>query len=188
MSHYVYPVDFFFWTKAKNHARNKEKLMGMVESTLKETASDHEGKWPCVVNTEFFAMLDGKAHDYWWLIQEELYPAMDAMFDEMPELTVPKRSTVVETWYNRYEEGYSQDVHAHTARTLSGIYLVDLQEENTTAFFSYGATSNFFVNAQKRAAEAVEGDIILFPSHLLHYVLPSKKPRTTIAFNIQCEF
>ena len=39
-----------------------------------------------------------------------------------------------------------------------------------------------------RTSYAKEGEIIIFPSEMYHYVDPSVTDRVTISFNVQCEF
>lgn len=185
MSHHIFPVDWVFWTKAQNHERNKNFISEQINKKLNITKDDHVGIWSCDVNTEFF---NPETHKYVDVVVTEIYPALDKMFDEIDTLIKPKTSTVTNIWYNKYDKGQNQEVHSHFGSDISGIYLLDLNEENTTAFYSFGASTTNTAKEIYKANKLQEGDIVLFPSHLLHYVLPSVKQRTTIAFNINCEF
>jgi len=186
MGHYIFPTDFIFWTKAKNHEANKVALKEIVKSRLEETVGAQSKKWLCDVNTEFFNQdNNGKYKD---LVVAEIYPALDELFTEIPTLKMPKVSTVDNIWYNHYSIGENQEVHTHFGAALSGIYFLELNEPNNTIFYSYSASMSQLGEEVKKTEFIKEGDIVLFPSHLLHYVLPSTKERTTIAFNIRCEF
>jgi hypothetical protein len=186
MSHYIFPTDFIFWTKAKNHEANKADLEKIVKNRLEETVGAQSKNWLCSVNTEFFNQDNiGKYTD---LVLAEIYPALDELFAEVSTLKAPKVSTVDNIWYNHYSIGENQEVHTHFGAALSGIYFLELNETNNTVFYSYSASMSHFSEPAKKTEFIKEGDIVLFPSHLLHYVLPSTKERTTIAFNIKCEF
>jgi len=186
MAHYIFPTDFIFWAKAKHHEDNKFILQKIVQESLQETEGAQLKNWLCNVNTEFFNQNTiGKYTD---LVLAEIYPALDALFEEIPTLRTPRVSTVTNIWYNHYAVGGNQEVHSHFGTTLSGVYFLELNEPNNTVFYSYGASMSQFVTGSKQTKFIEEGDILLFPSHLLHYVLPSTKERTTIAFNVECEF
>jgi hypothetical protein len=186
MSHYIFPVDWIFWTKAKHHESNKKHLSQVINNKLNLTKEDTKSNWDCSSNTEYFKQFDSGT--YLEIISHEIYPALDEMFTEIDSLIKPQTSIVTDIWYNRYEKGQKHEVHGHPSSDISGIYLLDLNEENTTVFFSFGASVTKTVDPTYRTNKLQEGDIILFPSHLLHYVLPSLDTRTTIAFNINCEF
>jgi hypothetical protein len=189
MSHFIYPSDFIYWTKSKNHESNKKELIQNIIPNLDVTKDQHKNKWRCDLNTEFFNISEESVLKYRNLIINDIYPALDKMFEELP-LVPPKTSEITSIWYNYYKDNQFQEVHNHVQEykrpNISGIYLLKLEEENQTIFYSYQSSLNGFVNPV-RQIKAVEGDILLFPSHLLHYVAPCSKERITIAFNIKCD-
>jgi hypothetical protein len=185
MQHIFYN-DFVFWDKAPNHETVKAALLPMVEERLGTTKD--QNTWVCDVNTEFFSKHE-EPFKYASLVVDNVYPVLDKFFLEMPFLKAPQSSRVVEIWYNHYTPGQTQEVHSHTSRMdISGIYLLKLDEVNKTVFYSYPTTNTKLYCAAKQLVEAEEGDVILFPSHLSHYVLPCEKERISVAFNIRCEF
>jgi hypothetical protein len=186
MQHIFYS-DFIFWDKAPNHNELKTILLPMIEERL--TVTKEQNNWICDVNTEFFSK-DNDIGKYINLIVNSVYPVLDKLFAELNFLTVPKQSKVVKIWYNHYSSGHYQEVHTHSDGQvdIAGIYLLKLDEINKTVFYSYPTTNTKFYCETKQLIEAEEGDIILFPSHLSHYVLPCEKDRISVAFNIRCEF
>jgi hypothetical protein len=183
---HIFYSDFIFWDKAPNHNELKAVLLPMIKERLAVTKD--QNKWICDVNTEFFSK-DNDISKYINLIVGNIYPVLDNFFEELSFLTVPKQSKVAEIWYNHYNSGHYQEVHTHSGQMdISGIYLLSLEEVNKTVFYSYPTTNTKLYGAAKKLVEATEGDIILFPSHLSHYVLPCEKERTSIAFNIKCDF
>lgn len=185
MQHIFYN-DFVFWDRAANHETVKNVLLPLIEERLTNTKD--QNIWLCDVNTEFFSQHE-EPFKYINLVVDNVYPVLDKLFLEMPFLKTPKSSRVVEIWYNHYTFGQTQEVHSHgNHMDISGIYLLKLDEINKTVFYSYPTTSTRLHRNTKQLVEAKEGDIILFPSHLSHYVLPCEKERVTVAFNIKCEF
>ena len=186
--HFIFPCDFIFWKPAKEHKKIKEQLFPLINNNLDKTKDKQLNKWLCDVNTEFFES-DINNKKYFKLILNEIYPAVDAMFNEINNLRIPKQSTVTRIWYNHYNNLQGQEVHTHTGDgNLSGIYLLHLEEKNKTVFYSYVSGNSGLCHEHKKTDEIEEGNIILFPSHLLHYVLPSKEKRITVAFNIKIDF
>ena len=188
---YLFPGDFIYWSKLKNHEYIKKNLLPKIVNNLDKTQGSQNGKWLCDVNTEFFNLNISK---YLSLVTEEIYPALDGMFLELQKLSnnfkTPKISTVTNIWYNHYETNNNQEVHSHSIKTanFSGIYILNLNEENKTVFYSYNTSIVDMGLSSKQLKEAKEGDIIIFPSNLLHYVLPCEQTRDSIAFNISCEY
>jgi hypothetical protein len=185
--HYIFPSDFIFWKPANEHKKIKEQLITLIKENLNKTKDKQLNKWLCDVNTEFFEN-DINYQKYINLIVNEIYPAVDMLFSEVSNLKTPKKSTVTQIWYNHYNTSQGQEVHSHSGSSLSGIYLLQLQEENKTVFYSYSSTNSSLCSEIKKTTDIEEGNIILFPSHLSHYVLPCDKKRITIAFNIKVDF
>jgi hypothetical protein len=192
---HVFPSDFVYLTHAKDHEAIKNDLLPKICSGLKDTETDYVGRWDSPVNTEFFrACLNGTndvvkvAEKYGPLIDNEIIPAYTAMFEELkqlyPNYKTPMQSRLTEIWYNHYLKGDHQNVHNHgSGFGYSGFYILELKEENKTSFFSYTASSIGQVCGLDLKL-AKEGDIVIFPSQLMHYVLPCEGPRTTVSFNI----
>jgi len=183
---YLFFTDFIYWTPCENHYEIKKSILPKINRNLR--ATEGKNKWKCNVNTEFFTQFDTKV-DYDDLISRGVFPALDRMFEELTFLKRPTRSSIMEIWYNKYTAGGHQEVHSHGHDAISGIYFLELDEPNTTVFYSNHANELVsFVPSSKVMNEVREGYIVLFPSHLLHYVMPCTKNRITISFNIECEF
>ena len=124
---------------------------------------------------------------------ELLKPYVIAVLNEMVD--VDYTFTLDEVWKNTYHRYYHQEVHDHAGYELSFvIFMNDAQED---------ASRLYFVNERSRVTsplwgdlsglmgdnfsiEEKKGNIIFFPSHMLHGVSPHKSdiPRTTISGNI----
>jgi hypothetical protein len=103
-----------------------------------------------------------------------------------------------EMWVNVLDAGGRQAMHNHANSFISGVvYLTPTHAESRTVFMkSPGGTDYAFRNDHKGVApgpynsdkwvspEMQPGDMVLFPSYLMHAVPPNPGPRRiTMAFN-----
>ena len=82
-----------------------------------------------------------------------------------------------EAWYQQYLEGDTHQWHVH-GENFTGVYYLEFPEgcSKTEVCSPY--------NSRIIEVDAVEGDLIVFPSHYLHRGLPNHKDRKTIvSFN-----
>ncbi|MEL7470891.1 MAG: putative 2OG-Fe(II) oxygenase [Pseudomonadota bacterium] len=105
---------------------------------------------------------------------------------------------VKEIWINRMETGGAQKLHNHANSFISGIiYLSESHEGSLTMFHRPTQTNSFVMTNENkntkmtafnasvfRAPQVGPGDMILFPSYILHEVPPNQGgSRMTAAFN-----
>ena len=106
--------------------------------------------------------------------------------------------SIKEMWLNRLEHGGHQSVHSHANSFISGVvYLTRSHPSARTVFFkSMGGRDFAFANEHADARmgpfnapkwavpETRPGDMVLFPSYLLHEVPKNEGgTRVTLAFN-----
>lgn len=132
-------------------------------------------------------------------LKKDLKKCIDELFEKM---NVPLNYYFEDFWYNIYHKDHGQEPHDHLPSELnnnvsywSGIYYA--KNASPTTFLRTDFLSNalkFFNNKSNKLKnycdnvfpEVKEGDLLLFPSHLIHAV-PVKKDnhmRVTFAFNI----
>ncbi len=108
------------------------------------------------------------------------------------------RWSIKEMWFNIMDTGGFQSIHNHANSIISGvIYLTKAHPSSRIVFTkALGGTEYVFNNFNRRAAvgpyngvkwflpEIAPGDLILFPSYLLHEVPANQgAQRVSIAFN-----
>lgn len=198
-----WPSPFIFWTKVENHKELKEELVPKIyEQSMDmkyynkpmQIRKPGDSNWNCEVITTYFNRDDSNS-----IFSEEVLRSIVSKplnkFLVDPDCQVkskPSKTFIPEIWYNVYKEGYEQEIHAHHGATFSGIYLLELNEPNTTVFFSNSNSflyqkNNFYLGAYS-TEHIEEGNVILFPSEFAHAVKKSQNPRITISFNLICEF
>ena len=126
---------------------------------------------------------------------ELLKPYIIEVLSEVIDEDIPYGFTVDEVWKNTYYRYYHQEQHDHRGFELSFVIFMNDYQENDAQFY--------FVNERCRLTaeswgdisalmpdtipiEGKKGDIVFFPSHMLHGVSPhqSDTPRVTVSGNI----
>ena len=105
---------------------------------------------------------------------------------------------VKEIWINRMETGGAQKMHNHANSFISGIvYLTETHPSSATVFYRNSGVNTFQMSNENkrckigpynspifRVPDVSPGDVVLFPSYVLHEVPPNQgAPRLTAAFN-----
>jgi uncharacterized protein (TIGR02466 family) len=106
--------------------------------------------------------------------------------------------SIKEMWFNVMETGGFQSIHNHANSIISGVIYLTSAHPSSRIVFSkgLGGTDYIFNNFNKNAAvgpyngvkwflpQISAGDLVLFPSYLLHEVPENRGPqRISIAFN-----
>ena len=182
---YTFPGPFVWWGKVERHQEIKKVLLPQIDQLIKEIPEDLVvPHWNCTVHSSF-----GKGISFLRdpvLKKEIVWDPLDACLSEVTLTQRALTSRISEIWFNQYEANFFQEVHDHGGASFSGIYLLELNEANSTAFFHQGQVS--YLQGDFRTEEITEGNVIIFPSCLPHYVNPTLKKRTTISFNVFTEF
>ena len=199
---YIFSTNFGYWEKINDHERLKQKYFKIIQDDLNKNKKKFENdlKWNCECKTSFFNEKSGLELFEDDFLNSVIWNPMDNMLNELQKIMnfpVPKSSNIFKIWYNTYEVGEWQEVHDHKTKSTSicysGIYILELNEPNTTSFidnrridcWNMDESISCFYTSD---VNITEGSVILFPSELLHYVNPCKNNRTTISFNITSTF
>ena len=131
--------------------------------------------------TDFYDSEDNSA-EYITVFGESI---QDIMMDYSNMMGNP--AFVSRVWYERSKKGDSHNAHNHGATGYSGVLYVnfDSQQHKGTKFYSPFFDPNTG-DLLECVAEVEEGDLVLFPSYLLHEatVNESEIERIIISFNI----
>lgn len=208
---FLFPAHFVWWKKLKNHEEIKEKYLKLIDEDFKLNGDFYrENKtWSCDVTSSYFDsnMISPILDKYF--MDNVVWNSVDEMLLDLSvsyNLPVPKYSNIASLWYNKYQPGDWQEMHDHAICSLieetdkkvkkilrpafSGIYLLDLNEDNKTVFYSTNLVTCFSPdNSNSFTTQGIEeGCVILFPSELPHYVNRCVNSRTTVSFNIASNY
>ena len=100
-----------------------------------------------------------------------------------------------EVWKNTYHRYYHQESHSHPNSELSFVIFMNDYSENDAKFYFLNernrVTSTTWLSLSEGMEDSIyiepkKGDILFFPSHMIHGVTPHQSdiPRLTISVNI----
>jgi hypothetical protein len=117
------------------------------------------------------------------IIHEVIFPALNNMINEL-NLNKYTNKRIIDIWCNVYSPGGYAGVHNHSRSDISGVYILHNEEPNKTVFYNF--SNCMLLNVRKDTTELSEGNILLWPGHVLHESKPCDKNRVTIPFDIEC--
>ena len=133
------------------------------------------------------------------LEEEELYEAiLPSVYIFLKLLQIEDEIDIKlnEIWRTTYKKGGWQELHDHTPDSdVSGVLFLDEPDEDSGKFFFFNKQLAEIPSSLRRLSNIPscscvnyrQGDILFFPSHMLHGVTPHKsnKPRRTVSFNFK---
>ena len=134
-------------------------------------------------NTSYYS--PNSTIDYEQFTEEVVIPILDEVIEELDFNSYPLEN--IQYWYNRYNKMGMHELHNHPGSDLCLIYLLHLEEPNTTVFHNTAYPEPYIKNAIY-TEDLSEGKLIIFPHHLHHEVQWSEKRRYTIAGNIKFNY
>lgn len=165
----------FFQKSLSDWEKKKKILISMADNSIFLKNKD-------TVHSDFYSQQISHNELIAKLFQEEL-----TYFTKEKKLSICNLSN---SWFEKASTGEFHGVHNHGQLGYSAVCYVtyDKNEHTPTQFVSpindtqTGATEYY-------VPEINEGDLIIFPSALLHYTLPnnSKKQRLILSFNLKLE-
>ena len=120
-------------------------------------------------------------------------PSVD-LFSE--RLGKPFRFNLSNPWINCYERGSYQDIHDHIESDFSSVFFPQEQEDDFGKFYFYDRYGNSLSPKWKKLFGLYDrwtpnispGDIIFFPSNVLHGVSIHKSEKTRKSFSCNYSF
>lgn len=182
-----FPAPFIGWYPVENHTQIKDELLPKIYSHA--TKKQDCFKRQCTgLNSAPTTTFYHQSFDYFTddILNSIVWKPLNELFKEKQLQPTPIQSDVTGLWWNIYERGDSAAIHRHLSADFTGIYLLHNEEPNKTVFYNPGQPApNYPHLIESYTTEHItEGHVILFPSYLLHYVLPCEKHRVIVSFNV----
>jgi hypothetical protein len=175
MIHFFQP-QFVFHTQTQNHSKNKQHILNHLNFEC-SSKSDMGNAITTNGKNDLSCYTPEILNDIIW-------NPFDQMIQEL-QCFSPAESRLHSIWWNYYQAGEYTEPHKHVDADFSGIYLLHLEEPNTTVFYQNGDSSSIpLFDEYYHTQHMTEGTTIIFPSRLLHYANPSLKERYVVVFNI----
>jgi hypothetical protein len=186
-----FPPPFIYKSSSKRHLENKDELVELIlDDYEKNKSKEHLFDY----NQNFL-----NSSQYEDII---LKPAQELILNlynpQNPyklSKSKPKNIRLKDLWWVLYDNGDYAENHHHGLFGISGVYFLELSDTNTTNFVIQNPypIANFRPENRQddlayrifEATDVKEGDILLFPSSMQHYVNPVKTRKISIAFNLE---
>jgi len=171
-----------------NHDKWKQHFVTAIDNEVNEkdkAVMPNVDKWKNRNNSITSYFYDHSTVDYGDFTEQVVKPVVNKVLKSLDFNYFPVQDVFY--WYNRYDQMGTHEIHHHPDCDLCLIYLLHLEEPNTTVFHNTMYTQKYF-QREMYTEDLTEGKIIIFPSHLKHEVQWSDYKRYTIAGNINLDY
>ena len=175
--------NFFY----KYQAVNAELFIKEVEACSSQWIDNSDFTWGTHSNSDKVPL---KLRDFEYLMK----PNIDMLIDEIGIDITPK---YYDPWINMYTRGQYQEIHDHHGVDFASVFFAN-DGEGFAKFYFHNRHSidmsarnkKIFKTGERSEINTKAGDIIFFPSHILHGVSPhnSDVVRKTFAVNFDFNY
>lgn len=162
-----------------------EELSNQDKVVMKSYDNQTVSQWKQHHNSSTSYFFPHSSVDYNDFTKQVVTPLVTKVMSELDFNWFPIDN--IQYWYNRYDQMGTHLIHDHDDTDLCLIYILHLEEPNTTVFHNTVYNRPFF-KKELYTEDLKEGQIIIFPHHLQHEVQWSEKRRYTIAGNINLNY
>ena len=173
-TNYIYPITLYTIEKFKHHNEIKDNLLNLIEKAENDNFVDMKEYYGD--NITKLDWRDSSNMDREW-VQYFLpffskYLSAEANQKRFFEVRLPK------IWFQQYQKGGKHGWHVH-GDNYAGVYYLDLPQE-------VPKTQLLLEDGRVITPEVEEGDILLFPSSLIHKAPENETDiqKTIISFNV----
>jgi hypothetical protein len=180
---FTFTAPFVFHHKVQNHQNIKNKVLPSILRSYQFNQNNSQYKWAKDSTSNVRTSYDVDDRSFY---DEEFYRSiiwnpLNELYASVPQLK-PKEQMIDSVWWNVYQRGGDAEIHNHGEEyySISGLYVLESNELNKTVF----VFDTMFDYQEQTTEYVMEGDVLLFPTSLLHYVLPAERQRVTVSFNV----
>lgn len=159
----------FYQFKIKNWHEKKQKLKNLMHSENVDLVSN--------VKTSWKPNQSGNILEIKKILKDELNKF---------KLTSKSKFDITQVWFQEYENGMDHSAHIHGVLGYSSIIFIDFCEEHDSPVFISPYICSIRGNHIMVSPKVNEGDIVFFPSNILHFAPPNKSnsKRIICSFNM----
>ena len=171
---------YYYVIKMQNHNTHKKILLNYFNNKILSNRQFGLNKNNQNINIDSIYNYDYKDStnfDREWVIYIKKY-IQEILFN-LTNYIPYKNAIIMNMWFQQYKKNDKHSWHLHHGCTYSGVYYVECQKENITEYLDFLDIGNpIKFNAE-------EGDVVIFPSLLLHRSPPIESDvlKTIISFN-----
>jgi len=155
--------------KFKKHKSLKNKILKLIDAMPNVVYETHKGT--TATKSDWNLPSDFK-RDY----LELFYKEINSLMLQTAKKFKCQNWTIHNAWFMQYKENDKHAWHTHPRTNLSGVYYLELPKKELITEF------------KDKKVKTEEGDILIFPSYMLHRspANKTKERKTVISFN--CDF
>ena len=172
-------------------APNAKELIDTIDLYNKQHIDNSKFSWGNLCDVDRIPLKKEDFHD--------LYkPSMEIAFKEFGRKF---EYAMADPWINLYKRGQHQELHDHVGYDLSSVFFrhdgTGVNKDDMGNFYFRDRNNSQLTQPMQKLAgygayfspKISQGDIIFFPSHILHAVTPNKSDKTRVSmatnFNIR---
>ena len=191
----LFPTPVYRFSVA-GHRKFKQTIVPKLLDTFKKEPN-RKAPWAKLCNTWQIHLEEINPKDF-EIISADIQLAIETY---LAYLQVPPFSYEYHGWINVHDSDMYQEVHNHIPAIISGIYYIqfDTDKDNSVQFINPNPVYNTLMDtlnlnvhnpmmSPRIGLNFNEGDMILFPSTLDHFVPKAKQPhdqlRISLSFNV----
>ena len=186
MPHKQFVSPFIHWQEVPQHNQIKSILLPRIHNHNKQHGKRDVGN---ALTTCFTPLNDNASILDKDLVNDIIWKQFDKMIEELQLYPTITESFLKHIWYNVYDPGDYAIAHSHTNADFCGMYLLDCPADNNTLFHhNISSTSYPFDMGAYTTEHIKEGNVLFWPSYLMHSATPCKTERTVVVFNITSDY
>lgn len=125
------------------------------------------------------------------LISESIQELLDWYVDAILVPSKPLEIYITKSWLTFMDKEQSMPPHRHDNSFMSGVLYIDVDEKTDHInfvsfdrnFLSFGTKETNPFNTKQTGVSVKNGSLVLFPSHIHHFVTPVKNENTRISLS-----
>jgi hypothetical protein len=192
MSIYQFPGPYVWKRKFPGHEELKARVLPKILAAAEANAGNLSFRWDNKGDSTILTNYFTESVNPWGYFEKGdiVAIALESAREfekssELPGASFPKDYAIKGFWWNRYVEGSLAPPHVHSPG-ISGVYIL---EQTGRCPLEFMHVNHYAADSEEPnvyyTPDAEEGDILLFPGTLPHWVRPAQSPRTTVSFNLR---
>lgn len=170
---------YYIVEKFSAHNEFKNTLLQLIEKTNSETLFNYSNFY-----SDSISKLDwhlNKISDRDWV--QFLLPELKCTLDNIADNLGYQSFKINEIWFQQYLKNDSHGWHIHGSN-FTGVYYLELNQDSPITELLDPFTQNTVV-----LPKITEGDILIFPSYVLHRapVIKTNQRKTIVSFNLDVD-
>lgn len=167
---------FYLLSKFNKHEELKEKVLEEINNVEVNSLVQNSDYYTDNINRVDWDQCTDFERPWVKILLKDLMIHFETQFNK----TGYKKAMLYQLWFQQYFKGGTHGWHIH-GHNFTGVYYLDFDKTSPKTELVYP-----FENNKKTTVKAKEGDIVIFPSFVIHRApkVLNDKTKTIISFNL----